>query len=677
MYRTLAGLLAVVAAALLLAGLSFSATSSYPADVRILNGVEPETLDPQLLNGVSGRRIVSALFEGLTRSEARTLAPAPGVARSWDISDDGLRYTFHLRENSRWSDGVELSAYDFTYSWRRLLAPETGARYAYLLHGVRGARALNTFDGLARRIETALVAPLEQELRNAAGAPLTGAAWRALGRKLPLHDCLQYSEDDSVRELLDSSPQAVPAGRLERLVQALPAEAQRLRAAAADARARFGHSLGVYASDAHTLVVELTAPVPYFLELTSFYSTFAVPPHVVEKLGPTWFLPEHIVSNGPFLLETWRVGDRIRLRKDPGYWGRDEVRAQAIELYPVENVTTALNLYLTHEADWLPTMYPTDLVTDLLARPDFYVHQGFNTYYYRFNTLRPPLDDARVREAINLAVDRQLVVEQVIGLGQLPAAHFVPPGIPGYVPPESHIRLDVERARRLLAEAGFPDGRGFPTIGMLYNTQDMHKKIAEVVADQLRRNLAIDVRPYNQEWQSQIATVRAGDYDIARASWTGDYVDANTFLDLWVTNGGNNMTGFSSPSYDAVIRAAADMVRFAEQPQRLLAQLKQPALVSEVLEQRARSTDGPTRRGLLDRARSMLLAEAEAILVQDEFPILPIYFDVNKGLRAPSLRGLHTELERPDGSRGPNLQPVHPLRDMWSEPAHPEGTGGP
>jgi oligopeptide transport system substrate-binding protein len=677
MYRTLAGLLAVVAAALLLAGLSFSATSSKPADVRILNSVEPETLDPQLLNGVSGRRIVSALFEGLTRSEAQTLEPAPGVAQSWDISDDGLRYTFHLRQDSHWSDGVVLSAHDFTYSWRRLLAPETAARYAYLLHGVRGARALNMFDALARRIETTLLAPLTEQLTNAAGAPLTAEAWRALGRKLPLHDCLQFSQDEGVRALLDGTPEAVPAERLERLIQTLPGEARRLREAAEDARARFGESLGVYATDAQTLVVELEAPIPYFLELTSFYPSFAVPRHVVESFGPTWFLPEHIVSNGPFLLETWRVGDRIRLRKDPAYWGQDEVRAQAIELYPVENVTTALNMYLTHQADWLPTMYPTDLVTELLARPDFYVHPGFNTYYYRFNTLRPPLDDARVREALNLAVDRQLVVEQVIGLGQLSATHFVPPGIPGYEPPESHIRLDVERARRLLAEAGYPDGKGFPTIGMLYNTQDMHKKIAEVVADQLRQRLGIDVRPYNQEWQSQIATVRAGQYDIARASWSGDYVDPNTFLDLWVTNGGNNMTGFSSPLYDALIRAAADMVRFTEHPQRLLGQLKQPARVAELLEQRALSTDAPTRRGLLERARLRLLAEAEAILVQDEFPILPIFFDANKGLRAPGLRGLHTELTRPDGTRSSNLQPVHPLRDMWSEPRRSAGNGEP
>src|SRR5690606_23043322 len=193
----------------------------------------------------------------------------------------------------------------------------------------------------------------------------------------------------------------------------------------------------------------------------------------------------------PFLLEAWRVNDRIRLRRDPSYWGREEVRAASGELYPVENVTTAPNLYLTHEADWLPTLYPTDLVEELVARPDFYTHAGFATYFYRLNTRRPPLNDARVRQALNLAIDRRVIVDEITGLGQEPATRFVPPGVPGYEPPASHIRLDVERARRLLAEAGFPGGRGFPTIGILYNTLDMHKKVAEVLADQLRLNLGI------------------------------------------------------------------------------------------------------------------------------------------------------------------------------------------
>lgn len=669
MYRTLAGLLLAVAGALLLAGLSFSVTSSKPADVRILNAVEPETLDPQQLTSHAGRRIVSALFEGLTRTDAKSLEPAPGVAESWELSDDGMRYTFHLRPDSRWNDGTPLGPRDFVYSWRHLLAPETAAKYANVLYAVRGARALNTYDGLARRIESAIIPALAEELSNARRASLSAPSWRALTARLPLHECLQHSEDPRLRGLLDGAPDGVSAERLEQFIAALPDEARRLRAEAEDARARFGTSLGVYETAPHTLVVELEAPTPYFLEITSYYPSYAVPRHTLEKYGSTWFLPEHIVSNGPFRLERWRVNDRIRLGKDPSYWGSAEVRAESVEYYPVENVTTALNLYLTNEANWLPSLYPTDLVKELLARPDFHTHAGFTIYFYRINTGRPPLNDARVREAINLAVDRELIAEQITGLGQLPATHFVPPGIPGYEQPVSHIRFDVERARRLLAEAGFPGGRGFPTIGILYNTLDTHKKIAEVVADQLRRHLGIDVRPYNQEWQSYIATWRSDQYDMARASWIGDYLDPNTFLDLWVTNGANNHTGFSSSTYDALLRAAANMVRFAEQPDRLLERLDQPEYIRELLH-RAAASGGAQRRQLFERARLRLLAEAEAVLLQDEFPILPLYYYVNTSLIAPDLRGIYTEVEHSDGTRSSNLQPIHPVRDMWVEPAH-------
>lgn len=702
-YRTLYGLLLALGGALLLAALSFSAATERPADVRILNLIEPETLDPQLVNGTNTDRIVSALFEGLTRHDARTLEPAPGMAESWDVSDDGLRYTFHLRTDARWSDGSALDASDFVYSWRRELAPETGSRYAYMLHPVRGARAINTFDALARRLEAETRPGLLEALTRARGAALKADDWQALAAHLALHDGLQGSTDRGVRALLDGAPREVPLAEIEALVGALDPEASRLRAVAADARARFGVSLGIYAADPHTLLVELEAPTPYFLELTSFHTAFPVPRAVVERVGRGWFLPEHMLNNGPFLLEAWRVNDRIRLRKNPSYWGRDEVRAELIELYPVENATTALNLFLSGEADWLPSTYPTELAGELRQRSDFYTHPGLGVYFYRFNTLRPPLDDPRIRQALNLAIDRRVIVDRVLGLGQPPALGLVPDGIPGYEPPPSGIQLDVARARQLLAEAGFPGGRGFPKLGILYNTQDMHKKIAEVIADQLARQLGIEVQPYNQEWQSYMASVREGQFDLARGSWIGDYVDATTFLDLWVTGGGNNQTGFSSPTYDALIRAASDVGRFAEQllpeqplPERplldpslpapplpvtpfdqprpveprgvLLTQMKQPQMVLELLQRRARATDAAERRQLLDRVRSRLLSEAEAILVQDEFPVLPIYFYVNVGMKAPRLRGLYTELELPGGARASNLQPLHPLRDLWVEP---------
>lgn len=674
MYRTLIGLITSLVLAVLLAGLSFSASVDTPADVRFVNGTEPDTLDPHLLTGQPGGRIATAIFEGLTRHEAKSLAPAPGVAKSWDISDDGLRYTFHLRDDSFWSDGVKVTAADFVYSFRRMLDPKLGAEYAYMLHPIQGGKVINTFEGLADTIDTKILPVLVEEKQKSGSAGLSGDALKSLLDRLPLHDSLQHCEDARVRALLDqAAPPAVSAAQLEHLIAASKAEALRLRQTATDVGSRFGTSLGVYATDDHTLVIELAAPTPYFLDITSFDSALPVPRHVIEKFGDNWFLPENLVSNGPFVLDSWRVNDRVRLRRNERYWGKDEVRSRFIDVLPTENATTALNLYLTGEVDWLPSQYPVDLVEQVRVRPDYYVHAAFTVYYYRFNTRRPPLDDARVRQAITLGVDRQLIADRVLGRGELPATSFVPPGVPGYNPPPSGISLDLaanlERARQLLREAGYPEGKGMPPIGILYNTSEGHKKIAEVVANQLQKNLGIQVSPYNQEWQSYLATSRAGNYEMGRAAWIGDYLDPNTFLDMWVTNGGNNQTGFSSPTYDAIIRAAANMDKFARQREPLLSQLDGRERIQALLERREAATDTRERRVLMDEARMLLLAEAEAILVQKEFPIMPIYYYVESGLAAPGLRGLYTELELQDGRRVPNLQGIHPLRDLWFERA--------
>jgi oligopeptide transport system substrate-binding protein len=340
------------------------------------------------------------------------------------------------------------------------------------------------------------------------------------------------------------------------------------------------------------------------------------------------------------------------------------VHARAIDALSTEGDTTALNLYLTGAVDWLPSAYPLDLVDELRRRPDFYSNPALVVYFYRFNTTKPPFNDRRVREALNLAVDRKLIAEQVLGLGQPPATTFVPP-VAGYRPPDSGISLDVARARKLLAEAGYPDGRGFPEVGILYNTNQSHKKIAEVVADQLRKNLGIGISAYNQEWQSFLDTVRKLDYAMARASWVGDYADPNTFLDMFVTNGGNNETGFSSDVYDALIAAAADVGTFAEHPEALLARAKYPEDLKPAIATSKAAPEPAERLRAQAELRMMLFREAEAVLVRDEFPILPLYFYVVSGLVAPNVRGFYSTLHFDDGTTGPNLQDLHPLRDLW------------
>ncbi|MDP7571974.1 MAG: peptide ABC transporter substrate-binding protein, partial [Myxococcota bacterium] len=439
----------------------------------------------------------------------------------------------------------------------------------------------------------------------------------------------------------------------------------------AAAAPRFGVDRGVFAPDPRTLVVELEAPVPYFLELTSFFSTLPVPRWAVEAHGDRWFLPGRIVGNGPFLLESWRVGDRIRLVRNPGYWGADEVGLESVDVLSLEHPTTALNLYLSGEIDWLPSLYPPELVDVLRDRPDFYSGPGMIVYFYRLNVNRPPLDDPRVRQAIGLAIDRREITDEVLRLGQIPAVGMVPPGMPGYAPPESGLGFDVERARALLAEAGFPGGTGIPELGILYNTHELHRQIAEVIADQLRRNLGLRVRAYNQEWQSYIASTRALDYDIARAGWTGDYLDPNTFLDLFVTDAGNNNTGWGEPDYDALIAAASNVARASGDPAALLAAAPDPDVLRASLAP-LRDELTPERRAEQLRAlRLELLRQAETILVARGFPVIPIYFYVASGLVRPGVEGFHSELTLPDGSRAANLQDLHPLRDIRVErPGH-------
>ncbi len=666
MYRTIVGLVGTLLAALLLAGVTLSASSRDRADVRFLNGGEPKSIDPNVITGQPGGRIALALFEGLTRYDPETLAPIPGVAKSWEVSEDGRRYTFHLRREALWSDGAPVTAQDFIFSWRRMLDPAVAAQYAYMLYPIEGARALNTFDAHAEALGS-VEAALEAAAAKAGGAELSQREWERLLAEQPIYDSLQFCPDPRVRRHLDSAPGALSNEDLRGLVAAIEPERARLRAAAEAMREQFGKTVGLVAPDPYTLEITLEAPTPYFLPLLSFYTGLPVPKHVVEAVGPNWFLPGTLVTNGAYGVERWLVNDRIRLRKSPSYWGRADVKAETIDALSSDNLTTNLNLYLTGEVDWVPRDYPRDLVGELKGRSDFYATAALVVYFYRFNTRRPPLDDRRVRRALALAIDREVIVRDVLAAGELPATGFVPPGIPGYSPPKTTLETNVAEARRLLAEAGFPGGQGFPKLGIVFNTRDDHRQIAELVAAQLQENLGVEVTPYNQEWQSYLATVRTGEYDLARAAWIGDYVDPNTFLDMWVTNGGNNETGFSSPLYDAIIRAAANMPSFAADPDRLLEQLPDASAVAESLRARRASQSPVERRELLHRARLDLLAQAEELLIEEELPILPVYFYTNTGLRSPKLRGHHTELRLPDGTMGPNLQGIFPIRELWMQ----------
>ena len=673
MLRSLVGILLVFVCGLLAVGVTFSASSQSRADYVFVNSVEPKSLDPGRINGEAEGRVVENLFEGLTRLEPKTLRPIPGVAERWEISADGKRYVFHLRDNARWSDGRPVTAHDFVYAWRRIEEAKLGSEYAGILHPVRYAEAFNTFEGRARALEGPVQKALG-ELGRAHPATIPAAALRAFGSAQHLQSTIKGTPDPYLAAFLARTEAPFPTSELSRLAQALAGEAKRLRAGFAEAERRYGRDAGVIAIDDRTLVVELNAPTPYFLELTAFYPTYPVPRWVVERkgLGDSWYLPEHLVGNGSFRLATWRVGDRIRLERSPSYWDKQRVRLDTIDILPVENGTTALNLYLSGQVDWLPTnTYPIDLTDELKKRSDFYVGPALIVYYYRINCTRKPFSDPRVRKALNLAIDRESIVRDVLALGQLPAYTFVPPGIAGYEPPPTLLKKDLAQARALLAEAGFPDGKGFPKFGLLYNTLEVHKKIAEVIADQLRRGLGLEVASYNQEWQSYQSSTQVLDYDLARAGWVGDYEDPSTFLNLWVTNGGNNQTGWGNGAYDRLIAATENIDRALSERDELLPLLRDPAPARALIEQALKAEQPAKRLELVNRLRMVFFREAEAILLSSEFPILPLFFYVNSGLVAPRVKGFYRQLETPDGRKRPNLREFHPANAVFiEEPAH-------
>ena len=371
--------------------------------------------------------------------------------------------------------------------------------------------------------------------------------------------------------------------------------------------------LGVRALDEHTLEVRLEHPLAYFLELTAFATFAPVQRQCMEQHGGRWTRPGHLVGNGPFVLAEWRQHDIIVLKKNPHYWDASRVLLNDIRALAIDDAETALKKYRNGEVQWIRSV-PTAKVSAAARLPGFRYSPSLATYFYRFNVTKAPLDDPRVRKALAMAVDKAAIARYLLRGGQRPARSFVPPILPGYTPAEGPA-YGPQEARRLLADAGFPGGRGFPTLQLLYNTSESHKLIAEAIQHMWHTALGIRVELLNQEWKVYMDSVSRLSYDVARSSWVGDYGDPNTFLDMFVTGGGNNRTGWSHRRFDGLIRQAA------------------------------RETDAPRR--------FRLLQQAERILVSDEMPILPIHFTVNVYLVHPRVLGVYN-----------NSRNVHPFQYM-------------
>ncbi|MBN2452564.1 MAG: peptide ABC transporter substrate-binding protein [Lentisphaeria bacterium] len=382
-------------------------------------------------------------------------------------------------------------------------------------------------------------------------------------------------------------------------------------------------TVGVTVPEAATLVLTLERPVPYFLQLLNHYSWWPVHPQTIETHGPMdqrdtpWTRPGNLVGNGPFVLTKWEVNREIAVQRNPLYWDAATVRLDGIRFLPIDSAETEERAFREGKLHLTSTI-PLHQI-DLYRRrsPDLIRFDPYlGTYFYRFNTQVKPLDDPRVRQALAMTIQRSQITEFVLKGGQLPALHFTPPNTGGYTA-EARLTEDPAQARELLARAGYPNGEGMPSLELLYNTSEQHRVLAEAVQQMWKTALGVDVRLVNQEWKVYLDTVRRGDYQIARAAWIGDYNDPNTFLDMWVSDGGNNRTGWSNPQYDALLnRAAAE-------------------------------GDGPAR---LD-----LFQQAEAILMR-EVPIAPVYFYVRSLLIRPNVRGWH-----------PTLLDHHPYKHVYMD----------
>jgi oligopeptide transport system substrate-binding protein len=314
-----------------------------------------------------------------------------------------------------------------------------------------------------------------------------------------------------------------------------------------------------------------------------------VPRQTVEKYKDRWLLAKPLPVSGPYLLESWRINDKIRVRKNPRHWDAANTRNELVDILPIEAPMTALNLYQTGQADiiWDKNLIPGELMDNLIQRPDCHRFDYLATYFVRFNVTRRPLTDVRVRKALALVCNKLRIVERITRSGERVASSMTPRGAANYEPPAG-LGYGPDEARRLLAEAGFPKGAGFPTLRYHFNTGKMNEQIGVELQQMWKTELGINVELQQQEWKVYLASQSALEYDLSRSSWVGDYNDANTFLDLFMSNNGNNRTGWISAAYDRLVREANSQLDSAK--------------------------------------RAALLKEAETLLVEADPPIIPLFF---------------------------------------------------
>lgn len=447
-------------------------------------GPNPETIDPALNSAVDGGNMLLHSFECLLTID-QDGAIQPGQAETWETSEDGLTWTFHLRDGLKWSDGTDLTANDFVYSWKRVCDPEVAAPYAETVLGM--------VKGYAEAVE----------------------------------------------------------GNLD--------------------------ALAVSAPDDKTLVVELSAPCTFFDSLAAFATLSPVQQATIEANGDAWATSaETYVSNGSFYMTEWVQGSHITMTKNPYYWNADAIKLDRIKFMLIEDANAAYSAYQNGDVMMIKDV-PTEEIPALAGSEDFIVDPIIGTYYINLNCDKEIFQDANVRKALSLAIDRKYVAETLMQGTYSPASNFMGPGwvdpLGGefmekanggapYIDVDNY-EADLEEAKKLLEEAGYPNGEGFPAISYTTNDSGYHKVVAEYL-QQAWGQLGIDLSVNIVEWASFTPMRRNGEYEVARNGWVGDYADPSNMLDLLYSTNGNNDGKYNNPDYDAAMEKSRTTVDPAE-----------------------------------------------------------------------------------------------------------------
>jgi len=466
-------------------------------------GAEPPTLDPALATDTTSVDVIEQLFLGLTDFDDETMAVIPELATSWEVSEDGLVWAFHLRKDVKWTDGRPVTAYDIEYAVKRTCDPATASDYAYVLYIIKGAQEVNTGE---------------------------------------ITD-LNY--------------------------------------------------IGVKAIDDYTIQFALNQPAGYFPAIAGMWIVRPLPRWAIEKYGEKWTEPENIVTNGAYLLTKWAHEDEIVLEKNPDYFGVDDVQIERVHCVMIVEDSTSMAMYEDGKLDDTPVpLEDMDRVkADPVLSEELTIAPYLCTYYYGFNNTKPPFDNPLVRKAFSAAIDRQSLIDYVLKGEQVPATTFSCPGIFGHVPAEEGVGIgyDPDAARKYLADAGYPEGKGLPEVTLMFNTSEGHSKIAQAIQQMWKEVLGVEVNVTNQEWGVYLKTVNEDAPQVYRMGWCADYPDANNWLlEVFHSTLSANPIKWHNAEYD------------------------------RVTEEAAKESDPAKRLELYKRA--------EQILCEEEAAIAPIYF---------------------------------------------------